>query len=88
VKRTSAGKFSTLCARIVKEISRASDRARCARNFMMIARSRKAALEAIVRDRDFFRRGANFSKVRRTRSNFFFAIEKNFPAQEIFKDSR
>jgi hypothetical protein len=54
----------------------------------MIARSRKAALEAIMRDREFLLLDSNFSEDRRTRSNFFFAIEKNFPAQEIFEESR
>jgi hypothetical protein len=56
--RTSAGKFLALCARIEKEILRASDRAPRARNFAAIKRSHESALEAIARDLNFSRRGA------------------------------
>jgi hypothetical protein len=56
--RTSAEKKLALCARIEKEISRASDRAPHARNFTLIARSRQSAVEAIARDLNFSRRGA------------------------------
>jgi len=62
VKRTSAEKFSSLYTRNEKEISRVSDRARCARNFAPIARSRTFALEAIMRDREFSRIDANLSR--------------------------
>jgi len=56
--RTSAEKFLALCARIEKEILRASDRAPRARNFARIMRSHESALEAIARDLNFSRRGA------------------------------
>jgi hypothetical protein len=56
--RTSAEKILALCARIEKEISRASDRAPRARNFARILRSPESALKAIARDLNFSRRGA------------------------------
>jgi len=88
VKRTSAEKISPLLARIEKEISRASDRARCARNFTPIARSRRSALEAIVRDRTFSRFAAHLCAIAPRDQIFLRDRKKNFPAQQMFKESQ
>jgi hypothetical protein len=78
VKRTSAQKFSTLYAWNEKEISRTSDRAQYSRNFAPIVRSRKAALEAIVRDLNFSRRAVFFSQDDRAQANFSSRVKKYF----------
>ena len=75
--RTSAEKNLSRSARIVKEISRASDRAPRAQIFAPIARSRMIALEAIVRDRKFSHRERKSTRLRRAHQNFL-AIEKIF----------
>lgn len=75
--RTSAEKFLALCARIEKEILRASDRAPRARNFARIMRSHESALEAIVRDLNFSRRGA-IRSCSDACNRIFFAIVKDF----------
>jgi hypothetical protein len=76
--RTSAQKFSSLYARIEKEISRTSDRARRARNFASISRSLESALEAIVRGFNLLRQVAIFSHHDRARSSFSSRSKKYF----------
>jgi hypothetical protein len=71
VIRTSAGKILSVCARIEKGISRASDRAPRALNFAPISRSRVSALGAIVRDLNFSREDAIWSQRERMPSNYF-----------------
>jgi hypothetical protein len=76
--RTSAEKNFSRSARIVKEISLASDRALHARNFAPIARSGAPALEAIVSDRNFSRPIKVFSDRDACARNFFGSSEKKF----------
>jgi len=64
--------------RIVKEISRVSDRAMRARIFTPIAGSRKSALEAIARDHNFSRRRAQIVAIPLSATKIFSRSKKNF----------
>jgi hypothetical protein len=86
--RTSAEKKWSLCARIEKEISRASDRTCRARNFTPIAGSRKTALEANALDRNFSRHRALFARDRRAQTNFSSRSKKNFRSRKIVEQSQ
>jgi len=83
MRRTSAQKISSLYTRNEKEILQSSDGAQSARNFTPIARSRKHALEAIVRDLDFLRHRVFFSREDRARSNFSSRSKKYFRSRVI-----